>query len=36
MKFHYIARAIIQLDDKYLLVRSIGDENTFPPGGHMN
>lgn len=35
MKFHYIARAIIQLDDKYLLVRSIGDTNTFLPGGHI-
>ncbi len=35
MKFHYIARAIIQLDGKYLLVRSIGDTNTFLPGGHI-
>lgn len=35
MKFHYIARAIVHLEGKYLLVRSIGETNTFLPGGHI-
>ena len=35
MKFHYLARAIISLDNKILLAREIGASHTFLPGGHI-
>jgi 8-oxo-dGTP pyrophosphatase MutT (NUDIX family) len=35
MKFHYIARGIIFENNKVLLVRQKGADNTFLPGGHI-
>ncbi|MGL1930612.1 MAG: NUDIX domain-containing protein [Desulfotalea sp.] len=35
MKFHYLARALIQNKGKFLLARGIGLPNTFLPGGHI-
>ncbi len=35
MKFHYLARAIIEQNDRFLLVREKGNPYTFLPGGHI-
>ena len=35
MKFHYLARAIIQNNNKILLVREKGSKFTFLPGGQI-
>ena len=34
-QFHYIARVIIREGNQILLVRAIGADNTFLPGGHV-
>jgi 8-oxo-dGTP pyrophosphatase MutT (NUDIX family) len=33
--FHYLARGVIFLDGKFLLVHQFGSDNTFLPGGHI-
>ncbi|MGF1681765.1 NUDIX domain-containing protein [Photobacterium minamisatsumaniensis] len=35
MAFHYLARGVIHTNGHVLLVRAIGDEITFLPGGHI-
>jgi 8-oxo-dGTP pyrophosphatase MutT (NUDIX family) len=35
VKFHYLARGIIFLDEKVLLAHMKGADNTFLPGGHI-
>lgn len=35
MSFHYIARAVILQDKHILLVKEIGSDLTFLPGGHI-
>ncbi|MGR5063388.1 NUDIX domain-containing protein [Photobacterium sp. DNB22_13_2] len=35
MAFHYVARGLIRDGDHILLVRAIGDNMTFLPGGHI-
>lgn len=34
-QFHYIARVLILADNRVLLAKSIGADNTFLPGGHV-
>lgn len=33
--FHYLARGVIMVDGKVLVVKAIGANNTFLPGGHI-
>ncbi len=35
VKFHYLARGIIIMEEKVLLAHMKGAENTFLPGGHI-
>ena len=35
MAFHYVARGVIRDGNHILLVRAIGDNMTFLPGGHI-
>jgi 8-oxo-dGTP diphosphatase len=35
MKFHYLVRGIILINEKVLLVHQKGSKNTFLPGGHI-
>lgn len=35
MKFHYLVRAVIQKDDKILLVKEVGSHHSFLPGGYI-
>ena len=35
IKFHYLVRRIIRIGEDFLLVRQIGADNTFLPGGHI-
>jgi len=35
IRFHYLVRGIIRMNDKFLLAHQIGADNTFLPGGHI-
>lgn len=36
IEFHYLARAIIRMNDRFLVAHQIGADNTFLPGGHIS